>query len=420
VNDWPVRPLRALAEVALGRQRAPQHEQGPHLVPYMRAANVSDGRLNLDDVKEMNFTPSEQLVFALRPGDVLVTEGSGSLGTVGASAVWQGEIHGTVCFQNTLLRLRPRDGQTDPRFLAWWSRATFADGIYASIASGANIFHLSADRVRALPLHSPPLDEQRRIADFLDTESARIDSLVEKKRMIIALLDERIQAIINEVTPGPVVLGKDGRPIGIEDMTCVRLGAVATIHGGFTMDDGRETGPDAVTMPYLRVANVLDGSLALEDVKEVTLPRLMAERCTLRPGDVLMTEGGDPDKLGRGTVWSGDFGPCLHQNAIFAVRPDSRLLPEYLALMTRTRYARVYFEVTASKSTGIAHTSSTKISGFHVPLPPIREQRRVCAAVNEAVARINSLREPTLRQLTLLTERRQTLIAAAVMGGTTV
>lgn len=186
------------------------------------------------------------------------------------------------------------------------------------------------------------------------------------------------------------------------------------------MDEGRDTGTDAVTMPYLRVANVLDGSLALEDVKEVTLPRGMAERCTLRPGDVLMTEGGDPDKLGRGTVWPGDFGPCLHQNAIFAVRPDSRLLPEYLALVTRTWYARAYFEVTASKSTGIAHTSSTKITGFRVPLPPVGEQHRIAAAISESVARINALREPALRQLALLGERRQALITAAVTGGITV
>ena len=94
-----------------------------------RATNVSDGRLNLDEVKETNFTPSQQSVFALRPGDVLVTEGSGSLGTVGASAAWQEEIPGTVCFQNTLLRLRPKGQQTDQMFLAWWTRATFADGI---------------------------------------------------------------------------------------------------------------------------------------------------------------------------------------------------------------------------------------------------------------------------------------------------
>ncbi|NED55274.1 hypothetical protein G3I24_30840, partial [Micromonospora aurantiaca] len=126
----------------------------------MRAANVKDGVLDLTDVKSMNFTPQEQAIFSLRPGDVLVTEGSGSLTAVGASAVWQGEVDGTVCFQNTLLRLRPRAG-TDPRFLAWWARSAFGSGVFASVATGANIYHVSAQRVRALPCDLPPLDEQR-------------------------------------------------------------------------------------------------------------------------------------------------------------------------------------------------------------------------------------------------------------------
>jgi len=129
-----------------------------------------------------------------------------------------------------------------------------------------------------------------------------------------------------------------------------------------------------------------------------------------------MTEGGDPDKLGRGTVWPGDLEPCLHQNAVFAIRPDSRLLPEYLALVTRTRYARAYFEMTASKSTGIAHTSSTKITGFRVPLRTIAEQRRVVRRVHEALAMIDALHGLAEWQVSLLSERRQALITAAVTG----
>ena len=312
--------------------------------------------------------------------------------------------------------------ELDPRFAHHLLRSQPYRDQYKLYTRAETTFDRRVSKVdfHAMPVLVPPLDEQRWIAGFLDAETARIDSLIQTKQTVIALLEERVRTIVNQVTPGSVVLGTDGRPTGITGLDCVRLGAIATVHGGFTMDEGRETGPDAVTMPYLRVANVLDGSLALEDVKEVTLPRVMAERCTLRPGDVLMTEGGDPDKLGRGTVWPGDFGPCLHQNAIFAVRPDSRLLPEYLTLVTRTQYARAYFEVTSSKSTGIAHTSSTKITSFRVPLPPVGEQRRIAAATSEAMARINALREPVLQQVKLFAERRQALITAAVTGGITV
>lgn len=130
-----------------------------------------------------------------------------------------------------------------------------------------------------------------------------------------------------------------------------------------------------------------------------------------------MTEGGDPDKLGRGTVWRGDIERCLHQNHIFAVRPDrTRLIPEFLALVTRTVYARRYFEVTAAKTTGIASTSSDKIGAFRIPLPPVRQQRDLVDSHRQTSYREELLRLRLERQVGLLRERRQALITAAVTG----
>jgi type I restriction enzyme S subunit len=169
------------------------------MVPYLRAANVKDGALELSDVKSMNFSPTEQRFFSLRPSDVLVTEGSGSLATVGASATWSGDLPGTICFQNTLLRLRPRSEATDPRFLAWWARHAFASGIFASIATGANIFHVSAERVRSLPVWFPSLADQRRIADLLDSKVARIDELVARKNRMIRLNLQRFNIVTRDV-----------------------------------------------------------------------------------------------------------------------------------------------------------------------------------------------------------------------------
>lgn len=83
--------------------------------------------------------------------------------------------------------------------------------------------------------------------------------------------------------------------------------------------------------------------------------RLRLDFC---PGDVLMTEGGDLDKLGRGTVWRGEIEECLHQNHVFAVRPvKERLDSRYLSLLTRSSLARRYFEGTGVKTTNLASTS---------------------------------------------------------------
>ena len=167
-EEWPTMPLGQAVEVKMGRQRSPEHATGDHLTPYLRAANAKDGHLLLDDILTMNFTPTEQVKFALSPGDVLVTEGCGSLSQVGASARWTGQRPDVVCFQNTLLRLRARPDAVDMSFLYHWARWAFESGSFAAVASGTNIFHIGSQRAEVMAFPLPPLDEQRRVGAQLD------------------------------------------------------------------------------------------------------------------------------------------------------------------------------------------------------------------------------------------------------------
>lgn len=369
------------------------------MVPYLRAANVKDGELDLSSVYEMNFTPNEQRLFALRPGDVLVTEGSGSIGAVGASAVWSGEMDDTVCFQNTLLRLRPRPG-TDARFLAWWCRHAFADGLFASVASGANIYHLSAERVRGIAMADVPVGQQRAIADYLDAETTRIDALVTKKQRLIDRLEERSARVLNGLAVGPFV----------------PLRRVATVHGGVTVDSGRASA-GSIRRPYLRVANVQDGWLDLQEVAEIDVPSDAARRAILRAGDVLMTEAnGNPSNLGRGAMWTGQIENCLHQNHVFAIRTDPALFdPRLLTLLTQSPHGREYFRAVSSQ-VGIATISSSKILDFPVPRLALDDQRALIDAATAELTSHRALTDRLERQIELLREHRQALITAAVTG----
>jgi type I restriction enzyme S subunit len=130
-----------------------------------------------------------------------------------------------------------------------------------------------------------------------------------------------------------------------------------------------------------------------------------------------MTEGGDLDKLGRGTVWLDEIKHCLHQNHVFAVRPDQRkLVSEYLALITRTTYARSYFESTGTKTTNLASTSSSKIRDFKIPLIDTSDQARIFRDTDGLLKDIAKVQAVLSQQRFLLAERRQALISAAVTG----
>ena len=97
-----------------------------------------------------------------------------------------------------------------------------------------------------------------------------------------------------------------------------------------------------------------------------------------------MTKGGDPDKLGQGCVWDAQVSPCLHQNHVFAVRPNqSHLNPHFLSALMGTRYARAYFESTAKQTTNLASTNKTKIGQFVLLLPKVDEQLRILAALDD-------------------------------------
>lgn len=172
-----VHSLSSLAEVRLGRQRSPKYQTGPHLVPYLRAANIKDGYLDLTDVLKMNFTPSEQEVFRLANGDILVTEGCGSLSQVGANAVWNSDLPGTVCFQNTVLRLRATPGAIKPELLSHWAAYAFKTGAFASVARGTGIFHIGSSRCEEMRLRVPRYENQDAVLGLLDAALSRVKRL---------------------------------------------------------------------------------------------------------------------------------------------------------------------------------------------------------------------------------------------------
>lgn len=162
VNNAKFEALRGdeAFSILLGRQRSPQRAEGPHMTAYLRSANVGAGTLALDDVKQMDFDPVERETYGLVTGDVLVSEGSASENAVGMAAVWSGEIGGPICFQNTLLRYRAREGVTTADFTNHWCKWAYESGVFREAASGTNIKHIGSKRAGAMPVFAPPLPVQ--------------------------------------------------------------------------------------------------------------------------------------------------------------------------------------------------------------------------------------------------------------------
>jgi len=194
-----------------------------------------------------------------------------------------------------------------------------------------------------------------------------------------------------------------------------KLGDLCEIVGGITVDAKRQN-DDLVEVPYLRVANVQRGSLDLSVVKKIRVSSAQARRLQLRPNDVLLNEGGDKDKVGRGWVWSGEIESCIHQNHIFRARPlvdgmDGRWISAYA-----NELGRSYLFEQTKQTTNLASISLSKIRNLPIPVAPLGEQRRIWRKVEQLFGEIEAGEQQLQKTREQLETYRRAVLKAAVTG----
>ena len=164
-SDWLRTTIAQIGAVRLGRQRSPKNRSANHPTKYLRAANLTWTGLDLSDLLDMEFRPDELTTYRLHPGDVLLSEASGSPTEVGKPAIWNGEIE-DCCFQNTVIRFRSKS--VEPKFALIAFQHFARNNVFSRVSRGVGIHHLSADRFASMPFLLPPTNEQRRIVEKIE------------------------------------------------------------------------------------------------------------------------------------------------------------------------------------------------------------------------------------------------------------
>ena len=420
-TQWPTDRIKDCA-VKLGSGITPSGGAASYLetgIPLLRSQNVHFDGLRLDDVafisEEMNAGMSGT---QLHEGDVLLNITGASIGqcAVVPRGFGEGNVNQHVCI------IRPSAG-VDSSFLNYCLASSCGQDQIFSSFTGASRQGLGLRDLGSIQVPLPSLAIQKRIAAYLDASCAAIDAAVAAKRRQIETLDalraSTLQRVVTQgLRPdGPLV--ESGNP-WLERIpagwSLVQLKRIAEVHGGLTLGKSYE-GEPVVEYPFLRVANVQDGHVDLTEVSTLEVPPAVAAGVTLRAGDVLMTEGGDLDKLGRGTVWEGQIAPCLHQNHVFAVRCiEHKVVPHFLAYVTASRYGRDYFEATGKRTTNLAATNATKVGAFYIPLPSLPEQNELVAYLDAEFGRLKAIQGVIGKQIDTLTAYRKSLIHECVTG----
>lgn len=354
----------------------------------------------------------------VRVGDFAINSRSDRRGSCGISP-----YDGSVSLINTILVPRKK---MHPGYYDWLFHTTlFADEFYKwGHGIVDDLWTTRWQEMKRILVPVPPYETQSAIAAYLDTQCAKIDEIIAQAKASIEDYKQWKASIIYEaVTKGldPDVEMKDS---GIEWVGNVpahwrvtKIKNFVSLRSGITL--GKQYPPDAqlVSRPYLRVANVKAEHVDLQDVATIMVTIEEAEKYALKPGELLMTEGGDRDKLGRGTIWHGEVPGCLHQNHVFAVQVDEKyMLTKFLDYLTASPVGREYFDLTAKKTTNLASTNATTILQFSVPIPPLTEQEKIITILDRNTATINEVIAEKETLVSDLESYKKSLIYEVVTG----
>jgi type I restriction enzyme S subunit len=396
-SGWRQKPVSDLVRIVGGgtpdRDESSYWRDGgiPWITPTDLTANagkyINEGAEHISEAGLANsnarLVPVDSIVFSTR-------------GTVGNLA-----IAGVPLTTNQSCEvLVPRDGEANSEFLYYL--LNYGKFAFHRLAGGTTFGAITRREIARVRLAIPELNEQAAIASILDAVDAVIggarERLSKSESLDHSLLHDLLDRGKNR--PGHWVMR--------------HVDEVAEVGSGVTL--GKDvTCYRHVELPYLRVANVQDGHLDLSTIKTVKVRCDEVERYRLEPGDILMTEGGDLDKLGRGTLWEGQIPDCLHQNHIFRVRADrAQLDPRYFAFVVESDIAKRYFNRVAKRTTNLASTNKTQVRAFQFPLPPLNEQVQIAQTMTASKAMLASLKSKIEALQQLKKSLMQDLLTGAV------
>jgi len=344
-------------------------------IPVLRTTNfTNEGVVDYRNVVTRTITKKNISEKYLRHGDIIIEKSGGSdKQPVGRVIYFDGEAN-TYLFNNFTGLLRVKNT------LKWHPRYVFY-ALYANYRSGGTrqyenkttgLHNLKTDDyVNRFEIHERPHSHQREICGILDT----VQSIITARKQQLVELDNLIKARFVEMFGDMLINDMMWPEIPLEQL--------ADVVSGITK--GRKvTDTELFEVPYMAVSNVKDGYIDWTTIKTILATQKEIEQYRLLPYDVLMTEGGDPDKLGRGAVIAKPLENSIHQNHIFRVRlQKEKILPAFFSEYLQHQKAKRYFLGCAKQTTGIASINMTQLRALPVLTPPMELQKQFIAFIEQ-------------------------------------
>ncbi|MET9430465.1 restriction endonuclease subunit S [Streptomyces sp. NPDC003036] len=407
-EKWKVSRLKHVTGL-LNRGSTPSYVDDGQVRVIGQAANQNDGiAWSRTRLHEHN-GDATKIKGSLQPDDVLINStGTGTLGRIG---YFNGAPDGLPCMADSHITIaRTRTDELHPRFAYYWlTSQAFQEYVYAALAVGAtNQIELNRDRLGDAPVPLPSMEEQRRIADFLDAETARIDRLLTLKSLVRTRLAERILSV-RDTLVNRLADSRDSVPLR-RFTTRIEQGASPQCEAG-----PRKTENE---WAVLKLSSVKNGFFHPRENKRLPGDVQFSSAHEVRAGDFLVTRANTPSLVGDVAV-VGDNPPprLLLPDLIYRVGLIPEIKAEYVMQIALSGRIRSLVEsVARGTSQSMVKLRGEDIKEWPIPVATLPQQVEVIREISKATENATELQRRTERQVRLLTERRQALITAAVTG----
>lgn len=418
-SHWRAHKLKHLADVRLSNiDKLSVDDQ-----TVVRLANYVDVYKNeriTADMDLMIATASDDQIerLSLAVQDVLITKDSESPDDIAVPAYVSEAMEGVVCGYHLAL-LRPDTDTLQGGFLYRWLQGKVSQAYFTSHANGMTRYGIGKGDIGDAPLLWAPLEEQKTIADFLDRETTKIDTLIAEQRNLIERLREKRAGLVSKfITKGldENAATKPSNDFWLGDVpahwTVCPLRYRYTVELGKMLDQRRVTGQQLA--PYLRNTDVQWDSINVLDLPEMDFDGEDRVRYQLQKGDLIVCEGGE---VGRAAIWNGELEECYYQKALHRIRPrdTSKDDPRFLFYALMDAASRGRFTAGAEKAT-IAHLPADTLRRYLFTFPNIQEQQAIVAHLENELGLLASLLAEAGTSIALLQEHRSALITAVVTG----
>ena len=366
------------------------------LVPIVRAGNVQDGRIRVEE--DLVYVPTERVAPEqyLRSGDTLIATSSGSLSVVGKSAPvrndWIG-AHGAF-----MAVLRPHAG-VQPAYLSYFLQSDRVRKLWRTAAAGTNINNLKKNDLLSTEVHVPPLPEQERIVAAIEEHFSRLDGVDVNLGSVASRVNILEQALINQAMKGERQ----------------RLGdhLAEPLRNGFSPPRSFDGNTRVLTLTA-----VTEREFTEENTKLAVVPQLKRDRLTLRPGDILVQRSNTPELVGTAALYSGPNGWAVFPDLLIRVRPDHTLMPAYLELALRSSEVRHYFRMSAQGIAGsMPKISQSTIEELEIRIPEtISEQQSIVRRISIELQAVKEVQDCVSRACKRADLLRRVVLTAAFAG----